>query len=751
MYDKKNILFSGHDFKFLTPLIELCERHPAYEVRMDKHRGHHIESAEYCEECSEWADIVFCEWALGNAVWYSKHKKPGQKIIVRLHLQEVQARLDFLWQIDWKAVDALVLICHSTFEWMQNEFEEIKDRSHIIYNPIDAMGTLNIPKTPQSDFNLGFVGIVPQRKRLDLAVELLIALKHIDKRYHLTVKGRRPEEYPWMLNRVDEMKWYNDVFSKIENSEHCNAVTFEPHGADMPAWYSKVGFILSTSDFEGSHQAVAEGMAAGAIPVIRNWEGAEKIYPAKYVFSTLDEAVEKIKHFKSRPEIYLEESRFCRQYAQDNFDQVHVCDKLMGLFASDVRIPKSSRIPITPLLLAYIPPNNRGGYRIRIEQEIKQLKAHGVDVVLACLHPATDPKLLEEHKNELALNGCVVECVECNNFFEMGLSTETARPTLERLEQIIRKHGVDIIHAEALYSARVAQFLKERTSECGFFFDCHGISPEEEEMSGASAARIKNSEAWEQIILQSADMNVFVSQAMRLHYKQKYNLTEIDSTIIPCCIEATKLEVSSSDSELTFPKERPAIGYVGTLAAWQCSDEMFMMFSQLHRENPDIYFVIIAPTEEHRKAHGAFRDMNISKQDYTVVALAHHQVAGALTHLDAGVLLRKDVPTNRVSSPTKYAEYLASGVPVIITDCVGDYSADVKSYDLGCIVELPSDKAKIFAPQEITKVANYVAEVAKERDKFAQKARAYLKDKLLWESHIELLMDNYERLKQSRR
>jgi hypothetical protein len=55
------------------------------------------------------------------------------------------------------------------------------------------------------------VGIVPWGKRLDRAVDILDKLWNKDNRYKLRVKGKRPEELPWMLNNQhrDEMKKYD--------------------------------------------------------------------------------------------------------------------------------------------------------------------------------------------------------------------------------------------------------------------------------------------------------------------------------------------------------------------------------------------------------------------------------------------------------------------------------------------------------------------------------------------------------------
>jgi len=59
----------------------------------------------------------------------------------------------------------------------------------------------------------------------------------------------------------------------------------------MGDWFSKIGYILSTSDFEGSHLSVAEAMASGSSPVIITWDGADEIYPKENCFDDISNAV----------------------------------------------------------------------------------------------------------------------------------------------------------------------------------------------------------------------------------------------------------------------------------------------------------------------------------------------------------------------------------------------------------------------------------------------------------------------------
>ena len=63
----------------------------------------------------------------------------------------------------------------------------------------------------------------------------------------------------------------------------------------------------------------------------------------------------------------------------------------------------------------------------------------------------------------------------------------------------------------------------------------------------------------------------------------------------------------------------------------------------------------------------------------------HQEVPIVLSACDMGILIREDSVTNRVASPTKFAEYLSAGLQVIITNNIGDYSDFVKVHQCGII------------------------------------------------------------------
>ena len=66
--------------------------------------------------------------------------------------------------------------------------------------------------------------------------------------------------------------------------------------------------------------------------------------------------------------------------------------------------------------------------------------------------------------------------------------------------------------------------------------------------------------------------------------------------------------------------------------------------------------------------------------------LKPEDVYSVLNACDYGVLCREDSITNRVASPTKFAEYLASGLKILISERVGDYSNLVSENEIGEII-----------------------------------------------------------------
>lgn len=752
-----NFLFCGHDFKFLTPVINYVTSRRDVDVRIQQVKGHQLKPDEVVlvEENNAWADIVFCEWALGNAVWFSQHKRPGQLLIVRMHFQEFHDDLPFLDQMNWDAVDAFVVICTDALKFVETHYPQIYSRTHLIYNPLDIFGKFSNNRCAYSDLTLGYLGMVPFRKRPDLALDILEECRKSGKDFSLRIKGKRPQDFPWMLKRTEEMKQYSARFDDRIAGDLKDVIHFNGFDPNPGSWYGKCGFMLSTSDFEGSHQAVAEGMAQGCIPVIRNWSGADGMYPRENIVSSVKEAASLIQKSRRNPDVYFSLAQKNREFAVQNFEARQICVKYDALFSQHANWRSVTKdYPLDSLCIAqvvWIPPGVHNGYRVRVSKFSAQYHALGMRTVIICLHNGKASQAeCEAHVKELESLGCHAYMVQVDGFFGIKMKPEEEASAIERIRPILESEHVDILQCHAVYCARIGKLLKRVRPEMLYSCVFHGVVPEEARMSGAAENRVEALEKLELEILKSVDLANFVSHAEGAHYMRKYGVVP-PSNIVPSGLreEAMRKNIVSRDI-LDLPKGRPVLGYVGTMVAWQCRDEMFALFGKLHKLYPEIFFAVLTPENDWAVTRELLAKNGIPEKDCLVREVPFEQVSAAVSQFNAGVMLRKWSPVNRVASPTKFGEMIAAGVPIVATDGIGDYSDDVRDNDFGLIVPHQELDAIDFSDETCAAIRKLLNKRLNEDRDFIARTSAFCEKNLIWERHVTEMAWLYWRMKHVR-
>jgi len=278
------VVIAGHDLKFFTPLIRYFGLQPGLEVRVDQWAalGEHDEAVS--KELAEWADVVICEWCGPNAVWYSRHKRRDTRLLVHLHRFELYSH--YPGQVKIGNVDQVICVSDHYARLTREHTGWPAAKVISVPNPLDV-AQLDRPKLDGARFHLGLIGIVPSRKRLDLALDVLEELRRDDDRYLLYVKSGMPWEHWWVWQIPTEREHYSVALRRVQRSPLLrDAVVFDDAGPDVAAWLRRVGYVLSTSDDESFHVAPAEGMASRAVPVIRHWPGADTIYDRRWIRAT---------------------------------------------------------------------------------------------------------------------------------------------------------------------------------------------------------------------------------------------------------------------------------------------------------------------------------------------------------------------------------------------------------------------------------------------------------------------------------
>jgi glycosyltransferase involved in cell wall biosynthesis len=300
---RPRLLIAGHDLKFILDAVPALEEH--FEIRFDEWKGHELHDEKQSRALLEWAEYIWCEWLLKNAEWYATHKRPDQRLVVRMHRMELSRSHGE--RLDMRKVDAVITVSPLFFEKLLERYPNIpRHKVRFIPNYV-RVDDYKTDWHPDRLFTLGVIGILPSRKGYRQALEILRLLRERDQRFRMEVFGRRPEELPWVASDPKEMAYFKDCEQFIQQHAMQEAVCFNGHVDITQALAERrVGYVLSVSesefDFPGPesfHLAVADGFAAKGVSLVRRWPGAEYLWPEQFLVDSEKDMVERIHGFSN--------------------------------------------------------------------------------------------------------------------------------------------------------------------------------------------------------------------------------------------------------------------------------------------------------------------------------------------------------------------------------------------------------------------------------------------------------------------
>lgn len=326
--EPRRVVVAGHDLKFAGALMDRL-RADGHEVRVDAWRGHARHDVERSRALAAWADVVHCEWSLGNLAWYSRHLDSPHRttrLTSRLHLQE--AGTAFPSRVRQDALDEWVFVAEHVRAQVLRDTRFPAERSHWVPNAVAVSDAL-----PEGGgdrrFVLGLVGVLPERKGLHRALDLLAALRRDEPRFTLRIRGHRPDAVGWMADRPAAAAYYGEQLRRLrEDPLLAEAVRWDPHGPDMGAWYAGVGVALSVSDFESFHFTLPDGAVHGCLPRSLAWAGADLLYPRDWLHPDVDALARSIRSATADARVWRAAAAEARDVVAATYAEDHVIPRL---------------------------------------------------------------------------------------------------------------------------------------------------------------------------------------------------------------------------------------------------------------------------------------------------------------------------------------------------------------------------------------------------------------------------------------
>ena len=157
---------------------------------------------------------------------------------------------------------------------------------------------------------------------------------------------------------------------------------------------------------------------------------------------------------------------------------------------------------------------------------------------------------------------------------------------------------------------------------------------------------------------------------------------------IPCCVDRAVFRPVPTDKPAFFADlaAKPVLVYAGSVGTWYLLDEMMSLFARAHRRCAEVRFLALSAGAVDA-IDAAARRAGAPRAQVHVRFVPHHQVAAWLTWCRAGIAFISPAPSKRGSSPTKVAEYLACGVPVVCNSGIGDLDDFVEREGVGVVTQ----------------------------------------------------------------
>ncbi len=314
---RRRILINGYDLKFIIPVVPYLEKF--YDVRIDEWTGHDTHDKKKSKELLEWADIIWCEWLLGNAVYYSQRKNKNQRLIIRCHRFELDR--DFGNKINLDNVNMILTVGYYYFEGFAERFKFPKEKMRLLSNYVETR-IYSKEKSAESKYNIGLIGILPRRKGFFRGLELLKILKNENSKFKFYVMGKSYKEIDWIKNNPEEWEYFKKCDDFIKNNGLTDSVIYGGF-IERENLYNDIGYVLSLSDNEkpeSFHLAPAEGVCSGSIGMLLNWPGAEYIYSEDFIFENIEEMSKFILNVSNNETLFNEVLKKQKDYIISNYN-----------------------------------------------------------------------------------------------------------------------------------------------------------------------------------------------------------------------------------------------------------------------------------------------------------------------------------------------------------------------------------------------------------------------------------------------
>lgn len=283
--------------------------------------------------------------------------------------------------------------------------------------------------------------------------------------------------------------------------------------------------------------------------------------------------------------------------------------------------------------------------------------------------------------------------------------------------EIHKTKSIDIVHCRSYIAAIAGAWLKRKFGVF-FIFDMRGFWPDERvdgnlwDLRKPLHKHVYNLfKRREKQFLEQADHTICLTQAaeQEIHSWKHIINNPVKITVIPCCADmdhfdpcqATPAIKSNWRRTLAIADDDRVISYVGSIGTWYMPEQMLDFFKIFLETDPKMRFLFITRDEPAVIMEMA-RQKDIDPDKIIIHSGTRNDMPALISLSDYSLFFIKPAYSKKASSPTKQAEIMRLGIPLICNDLIGDTSYVVNNYNAGIVLKEFNDAAYREAISKLT-------------------------------------------------
>jgi glycosyltransferase involved in cell wall biosynthesis len=324
-----------------------------------------------------------------------------------------------------------------------------------------------------------------------------------------------------------------------------------------------------------------------------------------------------------------------------------------------------------------------------------------------------------EKKDRFNKERHIIEAIAKDSNIDWVPMTFTAKPPIlskiydryrmwQTALRLYRNEKFDLVHCRSYIAAEVGLRLKKKF-DVKMLFDMRGFWADEKVDNGQWNMQkpfyrrlYGHYKKKEKEFLLAADGIVSLTNAAKKHLLEQPQYKHLSIEVIPCCADLGHFdyhkisleEVNALRSSLDIDANSKVMIYLGSTGGWYMTKEMLLFFKALLETYPH-YVMLVLTKDDPDKLRNEAAQLGIKGNQLVITYSDRKRLPLFMALANFSIFFIRNSFSKMASSPTKHAELMGMGIPVVCND-IGDTGNIIKETKTG-IVANEFDKTSLEA------------------------------------------------------